>query len=206
MQFLVTLLSIFSVALCAIPLSVEVPANGRQCLYVRAHEVNARIRAAFSVMSGGQFDIDATLTRPDQTVVERVERVESDEWLLNAPEIGEYELCFYNEMSTVTDKLVEFEFTVDTKTLEAKAPPVQEDENSKKMEQYVNNIDQLSSQITRGLNYLKSRYIRNESTVKSTNSRVWWFTVLELLAVVAMAIFNVSIVQIFFKGSRKNIV
>lgn len=206
MLFFAMILSLLSVALSAMPVSVLVPANDRQCLYVRAHQANARIRASFTVMSGGQYDIDATLTRPDGTVVESVERVESDEWVLNAPAVGEYELCFVNEMSTVTDKLVEFEFTVDTNTVEAKGPAVHDDESSRKMEQYVNNMEQLSAQISRKLVYLKQRYARNEATVLSTSSRVWWFTVLELLAVVAVAIFNVAIVQIFFKGARKNIV
>lgn len=205
-ESIISVLSFLSVAFALIPLTVEVPAFERKCMYVRAHRENAKLRAVFTVMAGGQFDIDATLTRPDNTVAERVKKSEGEEWLMNAPEAGDYELCFYNEMSTFVDKIVEFEFEIDTNSVEARLPDPTNDDYTLEMEKFIANIDQRASMISRKLNHLKARNSRNESTVKSTTSRVWWFTVLELLAIVGMAAFNVTIVQVFFKGSRKNIV
>lgn len=205
-ESVIGVVSLVSVAIASIPLTVNVPAFEKKCLYVRAHRENAKIRAVFTVMAGGQFDIDASLTRPDNTVAERVKKSEGEEWLMNAPEAGDYELCFYNEMSTFVDKSVEFEFEIDTNSVEARLPDPANEEHTLEMERFIANIDKRASLISRNLNHLKARNARNESTVKSTARRVWWFTVLELLAIVGMAAFNVTIVQVFFKGSRKNIV
>lgn len=188
-----------------VPLGIVVPPNKKQCFYARAHREDAKMRAAFTVMSGGQFDIDATLTRPDGAIIERVTKSEGEEWLFNGPITGDYELCFYNEMSTVTDKLVQFEFEVDTVAFAAEPPKPAEDYTID-MERYIANLEERVSSISHQIQYLKTRNSRNQSTVQSTASRIRWYSTIELIAVVGVAIFNVSIVRLFFASSRKNIV
>lgn len=188
-----------------VPLGVTVTPNEKQCFYTRAHREGARIRAAFTVMTGGQFDIDATLSRPDGTVIERVTKSEGEEWLFNAPMTGDYELCFYNEMSTVTEKLVQFEFEVDTIAFAAEPPKPAEDSTGE-MERYIERIESRVSAVSHQIQYLKVRNARNQSTVQSTASRLRWYYVVELFAVCGLALFNVTIVKLFFESSRKNLV
>lgn len=191
-------------ALAMVPLSATIPGNDRVCYFVRAHRENAKIRVAFAVMTGGQFTIDAVLSRPDGNVAQTVQKSEGDDWLLSASQIGDYELCFSNDQSE--EKVVQFEYSIDTNAIEASAPKPANDEHTYEMERYVNEIDHHASQISRQLQYLRSRNMRNEATVKSTASRIRWFTIIELVSMVAMAVFNVTIVQLFFKGSRRNVV
>ena len=61
-------------------------------------------------------------------------------------------------------------------------------------------IESRASNLLRTLQYYKTRNNRNESTVKSTESRIFWFSIFELLLMVGMAGLHVIIVQLFFTG------
>ena len=202
---LISVLSVLSAVHAFVPLTINVGPNQKQCFFTRAHRECAKMRAAFTVISGGQFDIDASLKRPDGTIIEQVSKSEGEAWLFSASTTGDYELCFYNEMSTVTDKLVQFEFEVDTISFAAE-PPKPVDNYGATMEQYITKLEERASSISHQVQYLKVRNTRNMSTVMSTAARIRWFSIIELVAVVGMALFNVTIVQLFFNSSRKNIV
>lgn len=51
--------------------------------------------------------------------------------------------------------------------------------------------------------YFRTRENRNFSTVRSTEQRIFRFSILENLAMVAMAGLQVFIVRFFFQGARK---
>lgn len=201
---LISLLCMLSTAFAVIPLSIHLPGSARKCYFVRAHTDDAKIRVNFAVMTGGDYAIDATLSRPDGSVAQSVQHSEGDDWLLAARSVGDYELCFNNPQGD--DKTVQFEYQIDTNSIEAVPPRRANDEYTNQMYVYVDEIDNYASEISRKLLYLKSRNMRNEETVKSTASRVRWFSFLGLLSIVGMAVFNVVIVQLFFKGSRRNVV
>lgn len=195
-----------SLAAAAIPLTIELPANTEKCFYAQAHHAGAKIRLSFTVMAGGNFDVDAVFSRPDNAVLEKWSRSQGDELVATAQQPGEYELCFNNDMSTVGGKKIEFEFEVDSNSITAELPPTVGEGQTDKIEEYLAKLDRQASEISRSLQYYKTRNLRNESTVRSTSSRIWWYCVIELLAIISMALLNVFIVQYFFKGSRKALV
>lgn len=190
----------------SIPLTIELPANTEKCFYAQAHQTGAKIGLSFTVMSGGNFDIDAVFSRPDRAVLKKWSRSQGDELATTAQQPGEYELCFNNDMSTVGSKRIEFSFEVDTNSIVAELPPTIGEGQTDKIEQYLAKLDRQASEISRSLQYYKTRNVRNESTVLSTSSRIWWYCIIELLAIISMALLNVFIVQYFFKGSRKALV
>lgn len=190
----------------AISLTVDIPANARRCYYAQAHQADANIGISFHVLSGGNFDIDAVISRPDGSIVQKIEKGKEEEIGFVANQVGEYELCFYNEMSTFADKKVDFDFDIGTKYLRAELPQINADADTTTLEQYVNLLEQRATGLIKQVAYYKTRNVRNQSTVKSTENRVFWFCVFEMIAVVGLAIVNVTIVQYFFKGSRKTLV
>lgn len=67
-------------------------------------------------------------------------------------------------------------------------------------------IIKLSSQlstITRNQKYFRTRENRNFSTVRSTERRIWNFSIIEGLMMVTMAGLQVFIVRFFFQNTRK---
>lgn len=161
---------------------------------------------SFVVLSGGSFDIDVTIKRPSGNLVEQLAKSSGDELIFTTTEVGEYELCFYNEMSTFADKKVEFDFDIDSNALRAELPKGVDISSSTEIEQHIDNLEYRIAELARSLQYYKARNARNQSTVGSTYERVWWFSLIELGLVVGMAVLNVTVVQLFFKGSRKNLV
>lgn len=199
-------LAILSFCASAFPVTVQVPANERSCFYVQSDHVNSKASMSFVVLSGGSFDIDVTVRRPNGNVVEQLSKSSGDEIAFTTTEVGEYELCFYNEMSTFADKKVEFDFNIDTSALRAELPKAIDLGANDDIERHIDNLDARFAELSRSLQYYKARITRNQSTVSSTHERVWWFSLIELGLVVAMAVLNVTVVQLFFKGSRKTLV
>jgi hypothetical protein len=54
--------------------------------------------------------------------------------------------------------------------------------------------------------YIKNREKRNMETVEEANSRVWWFSLLECVMVVGIAVLQVTVLkQLFGTGSRPRV-
>jgi hypothetical protein len=185
----------------AFPLTVKVPANGIECFYGQVHTVGIQIGFSYSVQSGGAFDIDMTIRSPDGNVVERQERSREGEFGFRATHIGEYEFCFSNDMSTFSDKTVEFDIQIDS-DIKAVLPPSVGDRDTERVEQYVTSLEDQANDLIRSLQYYKTRNNRNQSTVKSTEARIFYFSVFEVLLMVGMGLLQVTIVQLFFTGGE----
>lgn len=59
------------------------------------------------------------------------------------------------------------------------------------------------STISRNQKYFRTRENRNFSTVRSTESRIFNFSVIESLMMITMSCLQVFIVRFFFQGARK---
>ena len=59
------------------------------------------------------------------------------------------------------------------------------------------------STISRNQKYFRTRENRNFSTVKSTESRIFNFSLVEVLMMAGMAALQVLVVRFFFQGARK---
>ncbi len=71
--------------------------------------------------------------------------------------------------------------------------------------QTINRISPLLDGMISYLRYIKVREWRNMGTVKSTESRIVYFSVISLLMSVFISGAQVTIVQLFFRGSRRPI-
>jgi hypothetical protein len=64
------------------------------------------------VQSGGSFDINYRVTGPNDKYILDGEKERQGDFVFTAKEVGEYKFCFNNEMSTYTEKFVDFEIAV----------------------------------------------------------------------------------------------
>jgi hypothetical protein len=77
------------------------------------------------VQSGGSFDIDIDIKDPHQKVLLSGEKERQGHNVLTANSVGEYSFCFENDMSTLTDNLVDFDIIVESEA-PAKAGQISE--------------------------------------------------------------------------------
>jgi len=99
----------------------------------------------FAVQSGGSFDIDFEIKDPNEKVLLDGQRERQGDYVLTANTIGEYSFCFENDMSTLTDKLVDFDIMVESEPRrEAPAKPGQLQEQTDALQE---SIYRLNSQL-----------------------------------------------------------
>lgn len=193
-------------------LTFRLGAQEKACFYINIEKPRTPISYYFAVQSGGAFDVDYTITDPRKVVIYSEDKQRQGEYMFNGDYVGEYEFCFSNGMSTFAEKIVDFEIKTDEEDSNSFKANLPQHPNSKpiahveSMQATVEKIDDQLDGLLRTLQYYKTRNNRNQDTVKSTESRIYYFSIFEVLLMVGMAFLQITIVQLFFKGSRKQLV
>lgn len=127
------------------------------------------------------------------------------DYVFTATEVGEYRFCFDNSISTFADKMIDFEIAVENEPRAATLPSKQGStpEQTTALEESILKLGGQLSTITRQQKYFRTRENRNFSTVRSTERRIWNFSLIESAMMVGMAGLQVFVVRMFFTGGRK---
>ncbi|KAJ9651237.1 hypothetical protein H2198_009466 [Neophaeococcomyces mojaviensis] len=210
-MLLISVLAAFSLAISTVSataLTYKLGANEKACFFAVVERPNSKIAFYFAVQSGGSFDVDYDVTNPQQREVLRGEKERQGDYVFTAQETGEYKFCFSNEMSTFADKMVDFEIAVEDEQKHATIPTKGGADNAQtaQLEDTIFKVSGQLSTISRMQKYFRTRENRNFSTVKSTEQRIFNFSLVEVLMMVGMAALQVVVVRFFFQGARKGYV
>lgn len=191
----------------ATALTYKLEANEQACFYTHIEHPGFKVAFYFAVQSGGSFDIDYSFTAPDGGIIMKGDKERQGDYVFTASQRGEHALCFSNDMSTFAEKLVDFEVSVEHEA-RAELPAKQgtTSEQTTALEESLHKLAGQISTIARSQKYFRTRENRNFSTVRSTESRIFYFSVIESLMMVSMACLQVFIVRFFFVGARKALV
>jgi protein ERP2 len=193
------LLISLSSGVAASALSTAIAANQRLCFHADVDKAGEKIGFYFAVQSGGSFDIDFEVKDPDDKVVLDGLRERQGDYILTANKVGEYSFCFENDMSTLTEKLVDFDIMVESEPRrEAPAKVSQLSDHTSALEESIYKLNTMLISVERTQKYFHTRENRGFSTVASTQNKIFWYAVMESLAIIAMAVFQVYILQTFF--------
>jgi hypothetical protein len=163
---------------------------------------------------------------PQDKIILDGQKERQGDFVFTAGETGEYRFCFNNQMSTFAEKFVDFEIAVRcfSKLItsdcvitnwhqveneqRASIPSKQgtSPEQTSALEESIFKLSGQLSTITRNQKYFRTRENRNFSTVRSTERRIFNFSVIESLMMMCMAGLQVFIVRFFFQGARKGYV
>ncbi|KAI0739480.1 emp24/gp25L/p24 family/GOLD-domain-containing protein [Daedaleopsis nitida] len=183
----------------AAALTTSIAANERICFYADVDKAGEKIGFYFAVQSGGSFDIDFEVKDPNEKVLLDGRRERQGDFVLTANTVGEYSFCFENDMSTLTEKLVDFDIMVESEPRrEPPAKPSQIADQTSALEESIFRLNGMLINIKRTQKYFHTRENRGFDTVKTTQNRLWWYAVLESLGVIGMAVFQVYVLQTFF--------
>ena len=197
---------------------------------VRLHDSRAAVDLLIliyvQVQSGGSFDVDYTVVGPNEKKILAGEKERQGDFVFTAQTAGEYRFCFNNEMSTFADKMVDFEIAVRSSrraihnvTVSDNTTHLQVEDESKSallpqkqgsspeqhsaLEDMIFKVSGQLSTISRMQKYFRTRENRNFSTVRSTEQRIFNFSLIEVCMMVGMAALQVLVVRFFFQGARK---
>lgn len=109
-------------------------------------------------------------------------------------------------MSTVAEKLIDFDITVESEPrLDLPIQPSKLlKDHSAPLEEMIGNLQDKLTQVQRTQRYFRVRENRNFDTVKSTQSKIFWYSVTQSVTMIGISLAQVYIVRALFeKGSTK---
>jgi hypothetical protein len=141
------------------------------------------------------------------------EKERQGDFVFTAQTTGPYSFCFANTMSTFADKFVDFEIAVegDPSHSSSTSPLLPQKggaspEQHSQLEDLVFKVSGQLSTISRMQKYFRTRENRNFDTVRSTEKRIFNFSLIEAGMMCGMAGLQVMVVRYFFQGARKGYV
>ncbi|KAG4301232.1 hypothetical protein PCANB_002525 [Pneumocystis canis] len=179
-------------------LSIRIEPHEKRCFYTFINEIGRKVDFYFAVREGGSFDINYQVLDVNQHTIFNGVREQQGDLTFTTKHKGEYSFCFSNDMSVVTDKIVDFEITVENEpqiTL-----PKQNDVHGQTntLNKYLYKISDTFSVIQNIQKHLRLRESRNLSTVRSTETRIFWFSLIESFLILVVSIIQVLILKTFF--------
>ncbi|KAJ1329102.1 emp24/gp25L/p24 family protein [Microdochium nivale] len=194
-------------AVSATALTYKLSPHEEACFYASTEKTGTKMAFYFAVQSGGSFDVNYEVTGPGGRIILDGEKERQGDFVFTANEAGEYKFCFANDMSTYTEKFVDFEIAVEDE-VRAQLPAKQgtSPEQTTQLEESIYKISGQLSTITRSQKYFRTRENRNFATVRSTEGRIFKFSLIQCIMVVAMGGLQVFVVRFFFQGARKGYV
>ncbi|KAL6706266.1 hypothetical protein ACN47E_005556 [Coniothyrium glycines] len=195
-------------AVYATALTYRLEAHEKACFFATTEHKGTKLAFYFAVQSGGSFDVDYSVIGPTDKVILDGTKERQGDFVFTANDVGDYRFCFNNEMSTFAEKLVDFEIAVENEAARAKIPSKQgsSPEQTSVLEESILKLSAQLSTVSRNQKYFRTRENRNFSTVKSTEKRIFNFSLMESALIMTMAGLQVFIVKFFFQGARKGYV
>lgn len=183
------------------------------------------------MIDGGFLDVDIKISGPDNHVMHESEKESSGKYTFVAPSKGTYTVCFNNERSSMTPKLVMFSIDVGDAPQRAPGAPGEEEVGHTKLEDMIRELSGTLTSVKHEQEYMHVsgvqimqicvavtsdmafHYTRlsfkfqvrdkiHRSVNESTNSRVVLWSTFEALVLVLMTVGQVYYLKRFFEVKR----
>ncbi|EDQ87883.1 uncharacterized protein MONBRDRAFT_9640 [Monosiga brevicollis MX1] len=177
--------------------TVVLDAGEEQCYF---EDVDASLKPKlldmdFQVTSGGNRDVDFSVTAPNGQLMERGVRKREGGHESNIPAAGTWKFCFSNRFSTMTQKAIYFSLFVDYDNDDslpsADASMHEMEESAKRVHRHLQTCQRLAS-------HIGTRYHRQIETAEFKDQQVMMFSSLEIAVVVAVGALQVVVIRRFF--------
>jgi len=185
----------------AVELTFELPDSAKQCFHEDV-KAGTKCTLEFQVVTGGHYDVDCVLENPQGQPIYQGIKKQFDSHTFTADKHGVYTVCFSNEFSTFSHKLVYMDFQVGE---EQPLPGVGEHLTAMtKLEQSSANIHDSLNKVLDDQTHYRLREAQGRKRAEDLNSRVMWWSISESVAVLVITIGQVLILRNFF-SDRKTI-
>ncbi|GAM21403.1 hypothetical protein SAMD00019534_045780 [Acytostelium subglobosum LB1] len=152
----------------------------------------------YQVIRGGLLDVDVKVFDPMGNTIYSILHFESSmkgKMSFTASNSGAYKICFNNEMSRFTAKVITFTWTYDNAdTAFVKG------ETLNPMDQSIQKIERTLQSIVFEQKKMRYREQTNRDTSESTNERVVRWTIIQLLVLVSMGVAQIWFLRRWFNS------
>ncbi|KAH8299518.1 hypothetical protein KR044_002195, partial [Drosophila immigrans] len=182
---------------------ITIDAHETVCFYDNAMPKD-KITIRFEVMEGGFKDIAVHISDPKDNTLHQSDSETSGSYTFAATEKGKYSLCFDNERSTLTPKLLMFHFTV-MRDLSHFIDPHKRSDDVIEQAVLQGKINALSSQLMAVRNeqeYMHVRYSGHAQISRSVHFRIVAWSIFGPSLLLLMTIVEVYYLKRFFEVRR----
>lgn len=182
---------------------ITVDAHETVCFHDHAHEGD-KITISFEVMEGGFKDVSIIISGPNDNLLHQAEMETKGSYTFAASNHGKYTLCFDNERSTLTPKVLMFHFNVMRDIHHYTDLGKREDDVMEKAD-LQESINSLSSQIVsikHELEYMRVRYLGHDEVNQSVHFRVVAWMIFGPSLLLLMTLTEVYYLKRFFEVKR----
>ena len=183
-----------------VQLTFELPDNEVQCFYEHVGKgVNTVVE--FQVVTGGNYDVDMTMKDPAGKVIYQDQKKQYDSFHHQAAEEGVFEVCFSNEFSTFSHKLIFIDWQVgdeDTPLLSPSSP----ERALTFMEQSTQAIHDKMNQVIDDQTHYRLREAQGRAHGEDLNERVQLWSIAQLSVIVIVGILQVTLIRSFFSNRK----
>ncbi|KAG5654060.1 hypothetical protein H0H81_007786 [Sphagnurus paluster] len=172
---------------------IEVNAGHKECFFEDLHK-HDKMTVTYQVGGGGHLDIDFWLTDPEDRVLGKQIRQSTGSLSITAEKDGRHELCFSNQMSAVTDKMVSFNVHG--------VIYVAGDDIVAPVEREIRSLANGLLAVKDEQEYIVVRERTHRNTAESTNSRVKWWSILQAVVLFSVVAWQIYYLKSFFEVKR----
>lgn len=186
----------FLLAAVASAHTVLLPPHGKQCFFENLKK-NDELAISFQVGSRSpsnaeQLTVDFYIISPNNKVEHSVTAIDHGDESVKATMDGKYQYCFSNEKLSRVDLDVSFNvhgvIYIDVN-----------DPKSDTLDYAISRLNQLTSDVKAEQNYLVIRERTHRNTAESTNSRVKWWSLFQVIVVAFNSLFQIYFLKRFFE-------
>lgn len=180
-----------------------VDAHETVCFYDHAHEGD-KITISFEVMEGGFKDVSLIFSGPNNNLLHQADMETKGSYTFAASIHGRYTMCFDNERSTLTPKVLMFNFNVIRdihyyRELGTSQGDVIEQAD---LQESINSLSSQMLAIKHELEYMRVRYIGHDEINHSVHFRVVAWMIFGPSMLLAMTLTEVYYLKRFFEVKR----
>ncbi|KAK7590257.1 hypothetical protein V9T40_001870 [Parthenolecanium corni] len=182
-----------------VELTFELYDNAKDCFY-ELIEKNTSVTLEYQVVTGGQYDVDVIMHGPNGHPLYQQQKSQFDSHTFVAPESGAYAVCFSNEFSTFSHKVVYMDFQVGE---EKPLPSVGEHITVMTlMESSSLDIHKKLSIVNDFQTHHRLREATSRKRAEDLNQTVFWWCFTETCVILFTMIGQVLVVRNFFSDNR----
>ncbi|XP_037835638.1 transmembrane emp24 domain-containing protein 3 [Kryptolebias marmoratus] len=183
-------------------LTFELPDNDKQCFFEDLDK-DVKFDIDFQVISGGNYDVDCFVTDPYNNVLYNERKKQYDSFSHTTTKKGVYKVCFSNEFSTFTHKIVYLDFRHGEET-----PLLDTMSRSTALTQLESScvaIHEILKVVAESQTWYRLREAQDRTKAEHLHQRVTYWSIGEAALLFTIGIGQVVLLKSFFSDKKSSV-
>lgn len=196
---------IFVIFACArlaasVELNFELPDNAKECFF-EVIPKNTTCTLEYQVVTGGSYDVDVIMQAPNKELIYRRQKSQYDTHTFVTTQSGEYAICFSNEFSSYSNKMVYMDLQVGE---EPRLPGMSHTTVMTQMETSAEIVHKALVTISDYQTHHRLREAQGRKRAEELNETVFWISFMETSCILIISFGQICVLKNFFSEKRPN--